>query len=599
MIATIKNKTLVILTILTLSLADNKLNAQTYNNIWIPDTISGTTFNLALKDTFAQFKSGNQTITGAINHTNFWGPTLIMQNGAAVQMNVTNTLNDSTTIHWHGMHLPPIMDGGPHQIIPPGTIWSPYWTVKNQAATLWYHPHLHEMTQAHVTSGLGGFIIIRDATERALALPRTYGIDDIPLALTSRRFLSSSNQMADNIIDNYGDYIMVNGVLSPQVSLPKQVVRLRILNGEIQRGYNLGFSDGRTFYVIGNDDGLLNAPVAVTRLALHTGERVEILVDLSSNVVGSSIFLKAYNSTTEITALTPGQNSFGWPGLEGPNGGSVPTGNNGPLNGGYLNNQDFNVLKINVTATTASPITAIPSALVNNTYWTAAQATNSRTLTVTGGNGGTTFSIDNSYFSLAVTNQTVALNAIEKWTIVNNNIFGHTFHLHDVPFHIISRSGGNIGSTVRSYEQGWKDMAYIPIGGSVTFVTKFEDYSDASWPYMYHCHALTHEDEGMMGSFKVIGTMTTTGVEEKNKEAKDFSLYPNPANDKLFVNFIDPTAKAYYIRIINAAGKTLFMLPRPILENGLDISTLNSGMYFIQLTDDLTKIITTKKFIKE
>jgi hypothetical protein len=41
------------------------------------------------------------------------------------------------------------------------------------------------------------------------------------------------------------------------------------------------------------------------------------------------------------------------------------------------------------------------------------------------------------------------------------------------------------------------------------------------------------------------------------------------------------------------------MLPRPILENGLDISTLNSGMYFIQLTDDLTKIITTKKFIKE
>ena len=112
---------------------------------------------------------------------------------------------------------------------------------------------------------------------------------------------------------------------------------------------------------------------------------------------------------------------------------------------------------------------------------------------------------------------------------------------------------------------------YIPIGGSVTFIAKFEDYSDAAWPYMYHCHALTHEDEGMMGSFKVIGTMTTTtGVDEKNKDTKDFSLYPNPANDKLFVNFVDPTSKAYYIRIINASGKTLFMLPRPILETQID-----------------------------
>jgi len=597
--AIIKSKSKFILATFMLSMLVNNTLAQTYNTIWIPDTISGTTFNLALKDTFAQFKSGNQTITGAINHTNFWGPTLIMQNGAAININVSNKLNDSTTIHWHGMHLPPIMDGGPHQIIPPGTVWSPYWTVKNQAATLWYHPHLHQMTQAHVTKGLGGFIIIRDVAERALALPRTYGIDDIPLALTSRRFLNPSNQMADNIIDNYGDYIMVNGVLSPQANLPKQVVRLRILNGEIQRGYNLGFSDNRTFYVIGNDDGLLNVPVAVTRLALHTGERVEILVDLSTSMIGSTIFLKSYNSTSEITSLTPGQNPFGWPGLEGPTGGSVPTGGNGPLNGGYLNNQDFNVLKINIITSTGSPITSIPTTLVNNTYWTDVQVTNSRTITITGGNGGTAFSLNNSFFNLAVTNQTVALNAIEKWTIVNNNIFGHAFHLHDVPFHILTRAGGNIGSSVRTYEQGWKDVVYIPISGTVTVIAKFEDYADATWPYMFHCHALTHEDEGMMGSFKVIGTMTLTGVNEKKTEETEFTLFPNPSNDKLFINFKDPTSKAYYIRILNASGKTIFMLPRPNLENGLDINTLSSGMYFIQLTDELTKILTTKKFIKE
>ena len=51
--------------------------AQTYNTLWVPDTLSGTNFNLAVKDTFAQLVSGNQTITGGLNRSRFWGPTLI------------------------------------------------------------------------------------------------------------------------------------------------------------------------------------------------------------------------------------------------------------------------------------------------------------------------------------------------------------------------------------------------------------------------------------------------------------------------------------------------------------------------------------------
>jgi len=583
----------VILFLLSAQLSFNNIYAQ-YNTLKIPDTLSGTNFNLVIKDTFAQYKTGNQTITGAVNNNNFWGPTLIMNYGAAVQMVVQNKLNDSTTIHWHGMHLPPMMDGGPHQIVPPGTTWQPYWTVKNQAATLWYHPHLHEKTQAHVTKGVGGFIIIRDAAEAALPLPRKYGIDDIPLAITSRRFLSS-NQFAMSLSDNYGDYVMVNGILNPQVSLPKQVVRLRILNGEIQRGYNLGFSDNRTFYVIANDDGLLNAPVAVTRLALHTGERVEILVDLTTSIVGTPIDLKAYNSTTELQALTPGQSIFGWPGNEGNP--TNPTGNNGPLNGGLLNNTDFNILRINVSATTTAttPITTIPTALINNTYWTDANVTNTKTITITGGQGGTAFSLNNQFFSLNVTNQTVNLNAVEKWTIVNNNIFGHAFHLHDVPFKIVSRSGGNIGTTIRSYEQGWKDVVYIPIGGTVSFIAKFDDFSDATWPYMYHCHALTHEDEGMMGSFKV--TSTATPIDNIDFISKDFSMYPNPAKNKLYIKFVDPSMQAYYIRVFDAVGRTMQMLPSPQLQNGIDISRFASGNYYLQLTEKVSKKVVTKKFV--
>jgi bilirubin oxidase len=88
------------------------LSAQTYNSLWIPDTLSGSNITLTIKDTFAQLRAtGNQTITGGINNSQFWGPTNFINKGDTVHMNVLNKLNDSTTIHWHGMHLPAVMDG--------------------------------------------------------------------------------------------------------------------------------------------------------------------------------------------------------------------------------------------------------------------------------------------------------------------------------------------------------------------------------------------------------------------------------------------------------------------------------------------------------
>ena len=86
-------------TILCLSLlfTFSLISQAQYNNLWIPDTLAGTTFNLTIKDTFAQLKTGNQTITGGIN-SNFWGPTLFFKQGDTVHLNVRNKLNDSTTI---------------------------------------------------------------------------------------------------------------------------------------------------------------------------------------------------------------------------------------------------------------------------------------------------------------------------------------------------------------------------------------------------------------------------------------------------------------------------------------------------------------------
>ncbi|WP_375448152.1 multicopper oxidase family protein [uncultured Fibrella sp.] len=450
----------------------------TYNDLWIPPTLTGTTFNLTLAKTTKQMRTGAVTNTYSYNNTGFWGPTLIMNKGDLVKMNVTNNLPEATTTHWHGFHIPAIMDGGPHQIIDAGTTWTPSFEIKNNAGTYWYHPHLHEKTKAHLTYGAGGLIIIKDPAESALALPRTYGEDDIPLILTSRSY-NASNAF-DLSARAYGDYQLTNGTSNAQVSLPKQFVRLRILNAEIERGYNLGFSDNRTFYVITNDGGLLDAPVPVTRVKMMVGERVEILVNLGADAVGSSLDLKAYNS---------GQ-AFGFPGGE-PN----TTGDFGSL----LNNKDFTVLHINVKAATASGITALPAKLTTNTYWTNADVTNSRTITITGGQGATAFSFDNNVYGDTRINQTLKLNAVEKWTITNNNIFGHSFHIHDIQFKIISRSSG----TVAAYESGWKDTVYVPVGESVSVIAKFDDFASTTNAYMYHCHFSNHEDGGMMGQFLV------------------------------------------------------------------------------------------------
>ncbi len=473
--------------------------AVTYNALHIPEMLTGTNFNLWLGQTNQQYRTGAATTTYGYNGARFWGPTLVMNQGDVVQINVTNNLADTTTVHWHGFHIPAIMDGGPHQTIPAGTVWSPTFTVKNSAATYWYHPHLHGTTQEQLTKGAGGFIIIRDPEEAALALPRTYGVDDLPLAITSRRFLTGNQFAYDHKLDNYGDYVLVNGTENAEVTLPQQWVRLRILNAEIARGYNLGLSDNRTFYVIGNDQGLLTAPVAVTRVKLMVGERVELMVNLSSDSVGSTLDLKAFNS---------GQ-AFGFPGNEGNP--LTPTGNSGPENFSLINNTDFNLVHLVVGAATDNPVTVLPMTLATNVYWTTSDVSNTRTINITGGANLTEFTFNNISYTPTLFNHTLKLNAVEQWNIVNNQVFGHSFHIHDIKFKIVSRSGGTQVSSngqAASYESGWKDTVYLPRNEKVSVIAKYDDFASNTNPFMFHCHLLQHEDGGMMGQFLVVNNQT-------------------------------------------------------------------------------------------
>jgi bilirubin oxidase len=446
----------------------------------IPPLLDGTEQSLSLDLATHEFMGGVATATYGYNGS-YLGPTLIWDFGDTQQMHVTNGIEENTTTHWHGGHVAPEDDGGPHTTVEPGETWSPSFEIQNRASTMWYHPHPHGQTTAQVNYGAAGMIIVRDAEEAALALPRTYGTDDIPLIIQDRTFQNDGSFE----ITPLGEQMVVNGVLDPWVSLPAQVVRLRALNGSNQRTYQLGMSDNRPMQLIGTDLGLLEAPVEATRLQMAPGERFEILLDLSADEDGT-LSLMSYAS--ELAAGISGAGECG-------GGGGCGGGAANPLNG-----VDFQILEIRVGAATSDPVTTIPGSLVALSRWAEEDATVTRQMVLAGGMMGAPFTINGVEMDASVINETVTLGDIEIWEIENNSMMAHPFHLHDVHFFILDRNGVPPAAT----ESGPKDTVLVKRNEKVRFITQFLDHADPVLPYMYHCHILPHEDGGMMGQFLVV-----------------------------------------------------------------------------------------------
>ena len=542
------------------------------NELFIPETMSGNEFNLSLQNGTTQLFDGDATETMGANGGNL-GPTLIFEQGEFVNINVANNIGEETTIHWHGMHISPENDGGPHSVIMPGETWNPNFTVMDKACTMWYHPHLHEKTNEHVTKGITGFIIIRDDEEAALDLPRTYGVDDFPLNLQTKQF-DASNQI---VIGEHGDNVpMVNSTIDAFVEFPAQVVRLRVLNGSSMRVFNLGFSNNSTFYQIGSDGGLLSEPISMDRLLLAPAERAELLVDLG-DMTGESIELKSYGSTLP-------QSAYGIAGLSTMQG-VAPSG----YNSNELNGNDFILLGINVGAQTDNPILTIPSLLVDVTPIDESEATLTRNLQITAPNmmqNSITgpFVFDGQSFDMNVINQTVQLGDTEIWEIFNMSMVAHPFHIHDVQFYILDRNG----VIPPENERGRKDVVLVKNMETVRFIAKFEDHADDEVPYMYHCHMLQHEDEGLMGQFIVEGE--SVGIVNSITLPNDFVLfpaYPNPFNPTTTIRFkLVKSQQNASLRIYDISGRLVETLLNEKLIAGEHEIKWNggnnpSGVYFI------------------
>lgn len=555
------------------------LFSQAQNALVIPPTLSGTNFNLNIQEGTTQFVAGINTPTYGINGS-LLAPTLILNKWDWVTMDVTNNLTgngNSTTIHWHGLHVPAMADGGPHQIILQNSTWSPQFQILNNAATFWYHPHGDNKTDRHVSKGIAGMIIVKDSAEAALNLPRTYGTDDFPIIVQTKAF-DVLHQIA--IASALDTLPMVNGTVDPFLNAPAQVVRLRLLNGASDRTFMFGFSNNMNFHLIATDGGLIDSSVTLNRLRLSNGERAEILVDLSS-LQSDSVYLMNYGSEIPTGIIGAAQVGNGMA--------SIPEYDLNPLNGA-----DFNLLKIKVVAPTANPITTIPTALIKNTPWQQAQANTTRNFLLAPEVMGMQtmaegpFTINGSKFSMDTINITTYLNNTEVWTLNNQTLVAHPFHIHDMHFYILNVNGG----AVPNYERGKKDVVLVMPMQTVSFITKFETFADATTPYMYHCHLLHHEDDGMMGSFIVLDT-NSTGVAEINS-SNNFSIYPNPTTD--FLNIVSNNNEIFTLAVFNSLGEKI----HSVVSTGnskLETGNFPNGMYFLKLKTNTDSI--TQKFIKQ
>ncbi len=434
-------------------------------------TADGTrVFDLELQSGTTDLGHGPGTRTWGFNGS-YLGPTLRAARGEKVRVDVTNHLGETSTVHWHGMHLPAAMDGGPHQTVDAGETWSPNWTVDQPAASLWYHPHLHGSTAQHVYRGLAGMFLLDDpadaTTPAGRALPREYGVDDIPLIVQDKKFDGDQLDAGAGTFSNVGtlgDEILVNGTPRPYLDVTTEAVRLRLLNASNARVFDFSLESGMQFDLVGSDGGLLEHPTPVSSVQLSPGERAEIVV-------------RPRPGTRDVLRSTPPDLDVDFFQKR--------------FSGG---DDSFDILELRTSAVLESSA-ALPERLT--TFEDLGEPSTVRRIDLNGTN-----MINGREMDMSRIDDVVPAGSTELWEVRNGSGTHHNFHIHDVQFEVVDATGTREDGALLA---GRKDTVFVPPNTTVRLLVRFGDHSDPAMPYMYHCHLLRHEDDGMMGQFVVVG----------------------------------------------------------------------------------------------
>ena len=109
-----------------------------------------------------------------------------------------------------------------------------------------------------------------------------------------------------------------------------------------------------------------------------------------------------------------------------------------------------------------------------------------------------------------------------------------------------------------------------------------------------------YSDYASIGYYEISGSYKPliTGINEQTA-GNNVMVYPNPANETLYLSFADASAKAESVRIVNTLGQVVNAVAQSQAQGGIDISALTPGVYMVQIVDEKTKAVSMQKFIKE
>jgi spore coat protein A, manganese oxidase len=313
---------------------------------------------------------------------------------------------------------------------------------------------------------------------------------------------------------------VVNGLAWPDMPVARGLYRLRVLNAANLSTWHLYFSNLMTFWVIGTDGGLLDAPVATTSLRLSPAERVDLLVDFSTLDPGATVIL-CNDEPVPMQAAAIGEVPLPYlmrftvgaaAGFRGP----VPA----TLRGGPAQPAALPPLPTpqRVRNLTINQLLALrdPPALMT---------------------------LNNLRFDTADI-ETPRQGTVEQWNLINTTGDVHPIHLHLVTFRILSRQpfdttlyqlanpappvGLRWSPTAEAFttgaptapqpwEAGWKDTVRVE-GNTITrIIVRFPTAAELGFDpdatfgnptsplrgYVWHCHVIDHEDNDMMLPYRL------------------------------------------------------------------------------------------------
>jgi FtsP/CotA-like multicopper oxidase with cupredoxin domain len=455
-------------------------------------------------------KGPPETVAG---NPGYLGPTLNLVQGQKVRIVFHNRLPEPSIVHWHGMHVPQMMDGHPMYAVDQGRRYVYEFEVRNPAGMNWYHSHTHEMTATQVYRGLAGLIIVTDEQEQALDLPR--GEHDLPIVIQDRRFTADNqlqylqHRMHERMTGFLGDTILVNGQIAPVIPVRTRAYRMRFLNGSNSRIYKLGWKDGTPLTVIGTDGHLLERPVSRPYIILAPAERVECWIDFDGRDPGTDLVL--YSLGFSVAAPRMGMGG----GMRGGMGGGM-----GMMSDGMAQGEEFPVVTFRI-AERAGESPALPARLSNFHRLTERDVTDpDKVVPIALSMRRMSPRLNGMSFEMqgVADIERIPVDTVQKIRIFHEDHHArgghgrgmmsmpHPIHLHGEQFQILSRTMHDRDSagydTVRDglVDNGWKDTVLVMPGEEVTILKPFSDYTGL---FLYHCHNLEHEDLGMMRNFLV------------------------------------------------------------------------------------------------